>query len=106
MIERLFDLANIILLVGTILLIKDVVKNRNVLRGYSLLGSSLTFTGVLLFETGFFLLGFYVSMLLGLVTLLYWFLVVLYLLLNRFKARKPGVVEINISAESKAGAKS
>ncbi len=55
MISIIFLIANIICATGTFLQIKDVIKNRNILKGYSLTGSILTFLAVTLFQIGFFL---------------------------------------------------
>lgn len=83
MINELFLFGNIVLLFGTILLIREVVKNRNALRGYSLFGSFLTLVATISFEIAYLLLGFLSSFLLSLLTVFYWFFVTFYLLLKR-----------------------
>lgn len=106
LIEKLFDVANFIALVGTGLLIRAVVKDKDTLKGYSLPGSFLTFLAVLIFQIGFFLEGYYISIAFSLVTMLYWLLVVLYLIndkLNKSKASR--IIEIRMGARGKAGAK-
>ncbi|MHA1268081.1 MAG: hypothetical protein ACTSRS_22885 [Candidatus Helarchaeota archaeon] len=78
MIEEIFFIANLICALGTILQVKDVLKNRVMLKGYSFIGSLLTFLAVLLFQIGFLLCGQYLSVAVGLITLVYWLLVVIY----------------------------
>lgn len=73
-----FLIANIICALGTFLQILAVLKNRKVLRGYSFIGSFLTFLAILFFQYGFYLLDEELSLVFGLVPLIYWFLVTLY----------------------------
>jgi len=80
-----FDVGNIICLVGTILSIIAVIRDRDVLRGYSLLGSSLTATAMVFFLIGFIQLKSIVSVVSCTITTLYWLLVTSYLLIRRFK---------------------
>jgi len=78
MIAELFLIGNIICAIGTILQITSVIKNKNILTGYNFIGSLLTFLSVLIFQLGFFAMEQYYSVLLGTITLIYWFLVTLY----------------------------
>jgi len=88
MITTIFLLANMICAIGTVLQIKDVVKNRNILKGYSLIGSILTFLAVTLFQIGFFLDQQILSVVFGSITATYWFLVTLYVILIKLRRMK------------------
>lgn len=81
MIGIIMGIGNLICLIGTLLQIKEVVKNREALRGYSFLGSLLTFMAMIFFLTGFILLSLWTSVFLAIPTLVYWFLVTLYLMI-------------------------
>jgi len=83
MISIIFLIANIICATGTFLQIKDVIKNRNILKGYSLTGSILTFLAVTLFQIGFFLDQQILSVVFGSITAIYWFLVSVYVTFNK-----------------------
>jgi len=88
MIDIIFLIANIICAIGTILQIKDVVKNRSILKGYSLIGSILTFLAVTLFQIGFFLDQQILSVIFGSITAIYWFLVSIYVILIKIRRIK------------------
>jgi hypothetical protein len=79
--NELMALGNGIILVGTLLLIRAVIKNRTILQGYSFIGATLTFTGLFVFGLAFYQLNEPISVALLIPTLLYWFSVVI------FKAR-------------------
>jgi len=83
MISELLLIANIICCLGTIDLIYGVVKNKKLLHGYSLRGSFLTFLSLLLFFFTFYIMGEYLSVLFGGVTILYWGFVVAFKLKYR-----------------------
>lgn len=73
-----FLIANIICAVGTILNVIDVVKNRDMLRGYLLLGSFITFVAVTGFLIGFGQESQWLSVLFGFITMCYWLSVVIF----------------------------
>ena len=83
----LFDIGNIICLVGTLLSIRAVIKDRSILKGYSLSGSFLTALAMLLFLSAFIELQSLISIASCLVTTGYWCLVTLYLTINKFIRR-------------------
>jgi len=83
MIEEIMTSANIICAIGTGLQVYSVIKNKKILKGYSLSGSLLTFLAVLLFQIGFFLMDYKLSWILGIITVLYWFSVIVYKLRYR-----------------------
>jgi len=77
-INEVILLANIICLFGTLLQIYQVIKNKNMLKGYSFTGSLLTFISVFMFDVGFWMLEQYLSTAIGAVTVIYWMLVTIY----------------------------
>jgi hypothetical protein len=85
-------LANIILSIASVvnfaallLMLRAVIKNRKVLRGYSILGSFLTFSSIVGFEIAYYLLGNMVGFALGWATVAFWFIAFLYSLRQRLK---------------------
>ena len=68
------NFANFINLIAVFLLMRSVIKNRDVLKGYSVSGTFLTFIAILGFEIGFFLMGNYISLTMGFVNLSFWFI--------------------------------
>jgi hypothetical protein len=66
------DFANTVNLIAVLLLMRAVIKDRNVLRGFSVSGTLLTSVAICGLEVGFFLLGNSVSFGLGLVSLVFW----------------------------------
>jgi hypothetical protein len=87
-----YDLANLALSIASIvnfiallLMLRAVIKNRKVLRGYSILGSFLTFVSIVGFEIAYFLLGNIIGFALGWATVAFWFIAFLYSLRQRLK---------------------
>jgi hypothetical protein len=72
-----FDISNIIILVGTILQVRKVIKDRSKLSGYSTSGALINFLGVLALQLGYVLDGYW-SWVLAIPTEVYWFVVFLY----------------------------
>ena len=68
------DFANIVNLIAVLLLTRAIIKDRKVLKGFSISGSFLTFIAILGFEIAYVLLGNPISVGLGLVSLVFWFL--------------------------------
>jgi Ca2+/Na+ antiporter len=68
------DFANIINFMAVLFLMRAIIKDRKVLRGFSVSGAFLTFVAVLSFETAYFFIGNLVSLALGLVSLVFWLL--------------------------------
>ena len=77
--------ASIINFVALLLMLRAVIKNRKVLRGYSILGSFLTFVSIVGFEIAYYLLGNIVGFALGWATVTFWFTAFLYSLKQRLK---------------------
>lgn len=82
------NLANFINLIAVLLLMRAVIKNRDVLKGYSVSGSFLTFIAILGFEIGFYLMRNFISLLLGLVNLSFWFMAFVFSFRNFIRERK------------------
>jgi uncharacterized membrane protein len=79
------DLASIINFTALLLMLRAVIKNRKVLRGYSIIGSFLTFVSIVGFEVAYYLLGNIVGFALGWATVAFWFIAFLYSLRQRLK---------------------
>jgi len=79
------DLASVINFVALLLMLRAVLKNRNALRGYSILGSFLTFISIVGFEIAYYLLGNMVGFALGWATVTFWFIAFLFNLKQRLK---------------------
>jgi hypothetical protein len=79
------DLASVINFVALLLMIRAVLKSRNALRGYSVLGSFLTFISIVGFEIAYYLLGNMVGFALGWATVTFWFIAFLFSLKQRLK---------------------
>ena len=78
MIDLLLNIGNLVCMIGTILMIKDVIKNRNILKGYSIVGSFLTFIACSLFFVSFLRLNLIISYVSSFVTVSFWFFVFIY----------------------------
>ena len=79
------DLASIVNFVALLLMLRAVVKNRKVLRGYSIVGSFLTFVSIVGFEIAYYLLGNVVGFALGWATVAFWFIAFVYSFRQRLK---------------------
>lgn len=87
-IPSLILLANIINFVGTFQLIRTVIQNKQLLHGYSFSGAILTFITLIIFNSAWALMGEWLSVGLGAVTMAYWLFVVIFKL---YYGRKPKV---------------
>ena len=81
----LLDIASIINFVALLWLLRAVLKNRNALRGYSIVGSFLTFISLVGFELAYHLLGNIIGFALGWATVAFWFLAFVYTLKQKLK---------------------
>ena len=82
------DLASIINFIALLLMLRAVIKNRKVLRGYSIVGSFLTFVSIVGFEIAYYLLGNVVGFALGWATVAFWFIAFVYSLRQKLKDNK------------------
>lgn len=72
------DFASIINFIALILMLRAVIKNRKMLRGYSITGSFLTFVSICGFEVAYYLLGNIFGFALGWATVAFWFIAFVY----------------------------
>jgi ribose/xylose/arabinose/galactoside ABC-type transport system permease subunit len=79
------SIASVINFTALLLMMRAVIKNRNVLRGYSITGSFLTFVSIVGFEIAYYLLGNTVGFILGWATVAFWFTAFIYSLRQRLK---------------------
>jgi O-antigen/teichoic acid export membrane protein len=89
------DLASLINFIALLWMLRAVIKNRKVLRGYSIVGSFLTFVSIVGFEIAYYLLGNVVGFALGWATVAFWFIAFVYSFRQRLKDnKKPKPVEL------------
>lgn len=75
LVDAAMNFGNAVNLVAVLLLMRAMLKDRRVLKGFSVSGTFLTFLAIIGFQVGFVFMENYVSFTLGLVTLVFWFLV-------------------------------
>ena len=80
--DMAMNLGNVVNLIAVLLLMRAVIKDRKVLKGYSVSGTFLTFIAILGFEIGFFLMGNMISFTLGLTNLSFWLMAFVFSLRN------------------------
>ncbi len=76
----ILDVASVVNFTALLWMLRAVIKNRNVLRGFSIVGSFLTFVSILGFELAYHLIGNVVGFWLGWATVIFWFLAFIYTL--------------------------
>jgi len=86
-VEMVFDIGNAVCLIGTLLLIYAIFRNRNVLRGFQPAGSLLTLIAMLCFEFNYYQLSMWKSFLFCLPTVALWVVASFYSIRNWFKNR-------------------
>jgi ribosomal protein S27AE len=95
-----FNISNVLFLLGTSLLIRAVLKNRNILKGYDWLGALLTVSAMLLIQYAYIgfiqsgLTSYWVSFGFSLPTVAYWVLVTAYSIKNKLQKGKIEIKEI------------
>jgi len=82
------NFANFINLIAVLLLMRAIIKNREVLKGYSVSGTFLTFIAILGFELGLYLMGNYISLAFGIVGLVFWFMAFVFSFRNLIRDQK------------------
>jgi hypothetical protein len=82
------SIASVVNFAALLLMLRAVIKNRKVLRGYSILGSFLTFVSIVGFEIAYYLLGNIIGFAFGWATVAFWFIAFLYSLIQRLKGTK------------------
>jgi hypothetical protein len=79
------DIASVINFIALLWMLRSVIKNRNVLRGYSIIGSFLTFVSIVGFEIAYYLLGNVIGFAIGWGTVAFWFIAFIYTLKQRLQ---------------------
>ena len=79
------DFASVINFIALSLMLRAVLKNRKVLRGFSIAGSFLTFVSIVGFEIAYYLLGNIIGFALGWATVVFWFIAFVYSLRQKLK---------------------
>lgn len=71
-VSTLLDFANIINLIAVLLLMRAIIKDRKVLKGFSVSGTFLTFVAIFCFETVYLLMGEFRKCRIRMVNLVFW----------------------------------
>jgi uncharacterized BrkB/YihY/UPF0761 family membrane protein len=79
------SIASIVNFTALLLMLRAVLKNRNELRGYSIMGSFLTFVSLVGFQIAYYLLNNTVGFILGWVSVAFWFIAFIYSLRQRIE---------------------
>jgi hypothetical protein len=82
------DFANAVNLIAVLLLMRTIIKDRKVLKGFSVSGSFLTFIAILSFEAAYVLLNNPVSVALGLVNLVFWLMAFIFSLRKQISEKQ------------------
>lgn len=82
-IELFFNLANFCYLIGTLLLIRRVIKNRNALKDFDPKGSTINFIGMTINALALAGLGMYATIIISTPTMAFWAIVAIYSFKNR-----------------------
>ena len=80
--------ASIVNFIALLLMLRAVIKNRKVLRGYSIAGSFLTFVSIVGFEIAYYMLGNLIGFILGWATVAFWFIAFLYSLRQQIERNR------------------
>jgi hypothetical protein len=83
LVEVLFLAGNLVMFVGTSMLIRTVWRNRTLLQGYDLFGSILTLVGLFLFYAAYVASFQWLSCVFATITVLYWLFVVMFKMVRR-----------------------
>jgi hypothetical protein len=84
----LLDVASIINFIALLWMLRAIIKNRNYLRGFSIVGSFLTFISIVGFELAYHLLGNVVGFAFGWATVAFWFIAFVYSLRQKLQGSK------------------
>lgn len=82
-VELLFSIANLLFLIGTIFLIRRVIKNRNSLKDFDSIGSLMNSVGMLVNILALIELGYYTTIVISTPTMIFWAMVSAYSFNNR-----------------------
>ena len=82
------DIGNFFLFISGFLMIYTAYKDRNVLKGYNLIGSTMLAIGITFVLVFYLQEGYYISTFLTLPNYGYWIVVNIYLLLPKLRLKK------------------
>ncbi len=82
------DIASIVNFVALLWMIRAIIRNRNYLRGFSVIGSFLTFISIVGFEFAYYLLGNVVGFAFGWATVAFWVIAFVYSLRLKLQVLK------------------
>ncbi|MCW3996426.1 MAG: hypothetical protein NWE98_09825 [Candidatus Bathyarchaeota archaeon] len=81
----ILDVGGILNFIALLLMLRAVIKNRNYLRGFSVIGSFLTFISIVGFEFAYYLIGNVIGFALGWATVAFWFIAFVYSLKQKIR---------------------
>ena len=81
----ILDIAVTMNFIALLWMLRAIIKNRNVLRGFSVIGTFLTFVSILGFEVAYHLLGNVIGFTLGWFAVAFWFIAFVYSLRQKIK---------------------
>jgi uncharacterized membrane protein len=84
----ILDVASIINFIALLWMLRAILKNRNYLRGFSVVGSFLTFISITGFEFAYYLLGNIIGFAISWATVAFWFIAFVYTLKQKLKGTK------------------
>lgn len=84
----LLDIASILNFIALLWMLRAIIRNRDYLRGFSVVGSFLTFVSIVGFELAYHLLGNVVGFAFGWVTVAFWFIAFVYSLRQKIRDRR------------------
>jgi hypothetical protein len=87
-VSLVLDFASLVNFVGVLLLTRAIIRDRNVLKGFSVSGSLLTFIAVSGFDVAYFLMGNLIGFSLGLANIVFWLIAFMFAL-RRFIHQRP-----------------
>ncbi len=87
-VDMVMNFANVVNLIAVLFLMRAVIKDRNKLKGFSIGGTLLTLIAMVGFETGFYFMGNYISFGLGILPIVFWFMVFVFSFRNFIYNRK------------------
>ncbi len=82
------NFASFVNFIGVLLLTRAVVKDRNVLKGFSVSGSLLTFIAVSGFDVAYYLMSNFISFAFGLANIVFWFVAFTFALRRSVRERQ------------------
>ena len=85
--DIIFTLANMVFAVGTLFLLYKVIKQRNMLNDFDLIGSLLTTTALILMLAGYKMLDMLGSIVFMIPTLAFWITVSIYTVQNKLQGK-------------------